>query len=438
MTALSTTVRLDRTFFTLLADWLAVGVAIALPWSTSATGILIVLWTLAALPALNRASLWRVVASPAGGLPVVLWALAVLGMLWAGADVTWSQRFGGLEGYLRLLAIPLLLTQFRRSDNGPLVIYGFLASAVCLLLTSWAFDLIPLLQSRGNFRGVPVKDYILQGDEFMICGFALLGTAGEFASRGQWQTALRVGALGVLFLANIAFVIASRTSLLVAPFLIAALGWRWRGVKGTGIAFLVTAMLAPVLWLSSPHLRDFTLQSFADISAYVKSDAASSSGLHLEFLRKSIGIIKDAPVIGHGTGSIPEQFRRTSAGESGAAAVATVNPHNQIFAVAIELGGVGAIVLLAMWCAHCLLFCDGDWMAWTGMVIVIENVVSSTVNSHLFDFSQGWLYVFGVGVAGGTVLRHNVDKCSDQKSSALSASDRQTTLNYLEPHPKDP
>ena len=39
------------------------------------------------------------------------------------------------------------------------------------------------------------------------------------------------------------------------------------------------------------------------------------------------------------------------------------------------------------------------------MVVVIENVVSSTTNSHLFDFSQGWLYVFGVGVAGGIVLK---------------------------------
>jgi hypothetical protein len=26
-------------------------------------------------------------------------------------------------------------------------------------------------------------------------------------------------------------------------------------------------------------------------------------------------------------------------------------------------------------------------------------------NSHLFDFTQGWTYVFGVGVAGGMVLR---------------------------------
>ena len=36
------------------------------------------------------------------------------------------------------------------------------------------------------------------------------------------------------------------------------------------------------------------------------------------------------------------------------------------------------------------------------MIIVVQNIVSSLFNSHLFDFSQGWLYVFGVGAAGGT------------------------------------
>jgi hypothetical protein len=39
------------------------------------------------------------------------------------------------------------------------------------------------------------------------------------------------------------------------------------------------------------------------------------------------------------------------------------------------------------------------------MIIVVQNVVSSLFNSRLFDFGQGWLYVFGVGVAGGTVLK---------------------------------
>jgi hypothetical protein len=35
----------------------------------------------------------------------------------------------------------------------------------------------------------------------------------------------------------------------------------------------------------------------------------------------------------------------------------------------------------------------------------VQNIVSSLFNSHLFDFTSGWLYVFGVGVLGGMVLR---------------------------------
>jgi hypothetical protein len=63
--------------------------------------------------------------------------------------------------------------------------------------------------------------------------------------------------------------------------------------------------------------------------------------------------VTEAPVIGHGTGSIADQFRRVVVGNTGAAAVAPANPHNQIFAVA---GLLGVVVLLAMWTAHFMLF----------------------------------------------------------------------------------
>jgi O-antigen ligase len=82
----------------------------------------------------------------------------------------------------------------------------------------------------------------------------------------------------------------------------------------------------------------------------------------------------------------------------------TVNPHNQTFAIAIQLGLVGAAVLWAMWIAHIALFTGRSALAWLGLVVVVVNVLSSTVHSHLFDFNSGWLYVFGVGVLGGTIL----------------------------------
>ncbi len=39
-------------------------------------------------------------------------------------------------------------------------------------------------------------------------------------------------------------------------------------------------------------------------------------------------------------------------------------------------------------------------------MLVVQNIVGSLFNSHLFDFTQGWVYVFGVGVAGGMVLKN--------------------------------
>ena len=117
--------------------------------------------------------------------------------------------------------------------------------------------------------------------------------------------------------------------------------------------------------------------------------------------------VTEAPFIGHGTGTIAEMFRRSSFGESGATGVPTVNPHNQIFAVAIQLGLLGAALLLAMWLAHLLLFRGPGFTTWVGTVVVVENVISSLTSSHLFDFMHGWMYVIGVGVAGGMALRRD-------------------------------
>ncbi|HZD27784.1 MAG TPA: ligase, partial [Xanthobacteraceae bacterium] len=110
-----------------IADGLVTAVAVSLPWSTSATGILVVLWLIALLPVLDPAAVRREVLSPAGGLPVLLWALGALGMLWA--DVSWSDRIAGLSGFHKLLFIPLLFAQFRRSGQARWAIIGFLASA---------------------------------------------------------------------------------------------------------------------------------------------------------------------------------------------------------------------------------------------------------------------------------------------------------------------
>jgi len=58
-----------------------------------------------------------------------------------------------------------------------------------------------------------------------------------------------------------------------------------------------------------------------------------------------------------------------------------------------------------MWLNHLLLFTGRTLAAWIGLVVVVQNVVSSLLNSHLFDFHEGWIYVLGIGIAGGMSLR---------------------------------
>jgi len=66
---------------------------------------------------------------------------------------------------------------------------------------------------------------------------------------------------------------------------------------------------------------------------------------------------------------------------------------------------LGCIVLYAMWLSHLALFGGAGLAAWIGLVAVVQNVVSSLFNSHIFDFVEGWIYVLAVGIAGGMVSR---------------------------------
>jgi O-antigen ligase len=385
-----------------LGDWAAVGVAIALPWSTTAVGIAIGIWLVALLPSLDAASVKRELATAAGGLPVVLWGLGVIGMLLA--DVSWHDRFAGLDSFHRLLAIPLLFTQFRRTGNGIWVACGFFISSVTVLVASYAI-IVVFGHDWHRVYGVPVHDTIFQGSEFLVCGFGALGYAALTSGRGTGWWSIAIVVVGALFLINFGFATASRVALIIAPLLLLLLGWRLHQWKGVLVAGLIGIVAGTAMWFASPTVRDRVAWTLLEIRTYRTFDKPTSIGEHTAFLKESLAILASAPILGHGTGSIAEEFRRITAGKTGTSATPTVNPHNQTFAVAIQLGLIGAVILWAMWISHLALFRGQGALAWLGLVLVAENVLSSTVHSHLFDFNNGWLYAFGVGALGGTILR---------------------------------
>lgn len=397
----------DRERCAWLADWIVVALAVSLPWSTSASGILAALWLIAIIPTLDAAALRRVLSTPAGGLPVLLAGLALIGTLWA-VDVSLAERFAGLKSFHRFLAIPLLIVQFQRSERAPWVLNGFLLSCGILLMVSWLLILDPQLPGpwrRDSTVGVPIKDYIAQSGEFTFCIFVLaaLGLKAWHERRLQFATALCL--LALIFLANVLYVATSRTALVILPVLVLLFAARHLNRKETVALLLAALVMAAAAWFYVAPIRNNITNLLSEMREYQPAGVSTRAGERLEFWRKSIGFVADAPLIGHGTGSIRDQFRRTVVGETGMAALASENPHNQTFAVAIQLGLAGAAVLFAMWIAHLFVFRGPEFAAWVGLVVVTQNIVGSLFNSHLFDFTQGWGYVIGVGVAAGAVFR---------------------------------
>lgn len=390
------------------ADFVAILLALSLPWSTSLVGIFGVVWVITLVPTLDLKAFLVSLRRPVSFLPIALFALAALGMLWS--DASWGARTYALSPTAKLLLLPLLFYHFERSSRGLHVFIAFLISCTLLLLLSWIVAFFPGLALKPDAQyGVPVKNYIDQSQEFALCAVVLAYPVITLLRSGRTWAAFGFTAIAVLLVVNMMFIAVSRTALVTMPIMLAvfaALHLKWR----TSLAILLGGIvLAVSAWAVSPKLQWKIETFYRDYHLYTVQDEPTSIGIRLEFWKKSWQFFAEAPVFGHGTGSTRGLFEKASSGYvDGSKVLASAqvigNPHNQTLNVAVQWGVVGIIVLYGMWLYHILLFRAEGLIAWIGLMVVVQNFFTSLFNSHLFDFHEGWMYVLGVGVAGGTVL----------------------------------
>lgn len=387
-------------------DLFAILTAASLPWSTSLAAIFNVAMLLCMVPFLDVRDFLQSLKRPVCALPIALFLLALVGTLWSEAP--WGARFYAVNPTTKLLVLPILIYHFERSSRGHLVFIAFLVSCALLSVMSWlvffhpAFTLKP---DEPNSRGIFVKNYIDQSQEFTLCAVALAFPIVKLLQQKRGWLAALLTTIALSFFVNMAFVVISRTALVTVPIMLAVFGLlhlKWRSVL---IIFAALASLAAVTWKTSSTLHN-TIETFSvQYELYKDKGIPTSIGLRLEFWRKSLGFFAEAPLVGHGTGSTRGLFEQAASGGPYQASSEVIgNPHNQTLNVAVQWGVVGIIILYAMWAAHLLLFRGDSLASWIGLLVVVQNVFTSLFNSHLFDFHEGWMYVLGVGVAGGMVL----------------------------------
>jgi len=397
----------DRALWTTIADVFAILAALTLPWSTTLPGIFVPCWLGAVAWVMDWRAYGRLLKQPICYLPFALVGLALIGTLWS--DAAWGARLYAVSPTLKLLVLPGLFYHFERSSRGMWVFIAFLVSCALLMVVSWLVAMDPSFSLKApgetSARGIFVKNYIAQSQEFALCAVALAYPITRLLQANRMWQALVLGTVSLGFIINMAFVIVSRTAVVTIPIMLAVFALLHLKLRTSLMTFGVLAVMAGLALATSPQLQQ-KLDTFSqDYQLYKTENASTSIGMRLEFWKKSFRFFAEAPVIGHGTGSTRGLFERAATGDTYSATGQVIgNPHNQTLAVAVQWGATGIILLYAMWLVHLLLFRGDDLVSWIGLLVVVQNVFTSLFNSHIFDFHEGWMYVLGVGVAGGMTL----------------------------------
>ena len=383
------------------ADVVALCIVATLPWSTSGTSICLAIWLLLILPRTSWRPLLQEARASSGVFASGLFLLTALSVLWS--DGLAQEKLNGVGAVAKLTVIPVLIVHV--SGRGHLAreaLRVFLVSTTALMVLSWVSLMINIPRSALLSMlapGVPVKDWISQTNFFLIAAFAAAHLACDACARHHHIRVAGYAGLAAAFTANLMFIHPSRTGLLIIPVLVLLFMVQRIGVRrGTLIGLASSILACLLLWQTSERIRERVDSAFTEVHRYVTNGEATSAGYRLEWYRQTSGLVAYSPVIGYGAGGVRAAMESMVKVGTLDEKFVTSNPHNQALLTAMQTGLIGVGLLIAMWLAHAIALAGSSLAARIGLAIVIQNIAGGFFNSHLADFTQGWMYVIGIGV----------------------------------------
>jgi len=347
-----------------------------------------------------RAKLAAVRGNPVALAALALFALYLAGTLYTiagGADIV-----DALTKALRLLLIPALMPLMRATAWRNRGIAAFLGSMLVTLLLSYLFWLGALPVNpwlKGTMLDpVAFKAHITH-NVFMAFAAYLFALAAVDAKtrRGRWA----LGALCVAAAVNVLVMVPGRTGHIVLLVLFAYFLYRHLRAAGLALAALAVGALAGVVFLSPDTMlhKRFTVadDEFQQWRAGVPPDPTSSVGQRMGFLRNTVELIRENPVLGVGTGGFASAYaaRASRTGDA-----PTQNPHNEFLLMTAQFGCAGLALLLVLFGAQWWLAAQlpGRFAQAAARGLVLTIVVASALTSTLVDHAEGLFFAYMSGL----------------------------------------
>jgi len=332
-----------------IGQWCAVGAFLAVPVNKPSTNTLLALTLLFSLLGTDARERWAC----AWRNPIVkgflLWGAVLLASaLWSAAPLGWPGSF------VLVCFYPLILGSVLREEWGKRALAAFAVSVFVTMLVSYGMEagLVPqraIATVSPNMRDTVFKEYTQQGLSTLILGCMAIAWAAVERSKPRRIALL---AVAMLAMANVALVLGSRTAhIALVPLLVY---WAWRlsapcrtYVRALLAAFSIVIVIS--LAFLSPIIKDRVVDALpAEAESYVESNTPTATGIRMQLWRRTLDIVAEAPVLGHGLNQWKPTYLRLMKSHGDREAFVAGHPHQEMLLILAEQGIVGLAIYLAL------------------------------------------------------------------------------------------
>ncbi len=381
------------------ARWAVLAAAAALPFSTAATNLAMLLAFAAWLAARQWRSTARAIAAePAAWLGWLLFAALAAGIAWS--RVPTAQAAAVLQKYRELLLFGIVMFLFADALWRARLLWVAFVAAVMLLAMSYAalFGLVLDPEQAATQGAVVTKTSITHSFMISLLAYAAALLALQAQAWRRWA----LGAIAALAALNVLAAVPGRTGYVVLAVLalfLAAARWSLKGFAAALVG-VVLVVAAAYQWLPSFTTR--IDQTAAETQEYEQAPGPTSMSFRLHYLKRSAQWLAEHPIAGAGTGGWVEAFYEATAGDPPFLHNRRHHhPHNEYLHLAVQLGVGGLALFVALLVA--------GWRragalagqeALLARGIVLAFAVGCLFNDFLLDSTEGHIWA----VVGGALF----------------------------------
>ncbi len=353
---------------------------------------------------------------PLGKACIVFLSVLLLSVTWSEAPffIALKAWLGWRHFLLLFIALAIFDTRFSKLAFASLYVITATAATVA---SFFEFDFGPAQATSDVASGIILRNHVTQGLA-LTTGALLALVLLLHARRGSWQQ-WALGLASVLMVANVILVAYARSAYLALAVtsVVVIVGMTRRRARIAAIGSLIV-LLSGAVWLS-PLITQRIELGLKELRETHSSPVITPMGIRPVMWETTASIVRDSPLIGHGLGSFPEQYRRVVTQRyTGWKATLTADPHNQYLLILAETGLLGLVAFAWFLFSAARQQVRGAF-AVVGIALLLAWSLTSLFSSHFHTFNEGHLIAILLGVC---LARES--PVATQSRSAESTADR--------------